>query len=226
MAKYCKKCGKELEDGSKFCAACGNPTQESGKQIVQVKKQQKKSSKKNMIGIGVVILIAASIVFKVTTSLLGSGYETPIKCMCDYFNTGDRDCLEKMIPRKALKSYYQDTEEESFEEIAEYYKDYDEYLDELVDAKVEQYFIEPLEETRDGAMEEYGTDVTWEYEITDAERLDIDGEECEYYIEKGMNVEDAYRLKIKMRLNGSEKRDTEEIDATVFKFDGVWTNPF
>lgn len=46
MAKFCPKCGKELEAGSKFCTGCGSPIGNAATVNVAPKVQEKRTKKK------------------------------------------------------------------------------------------------------------------------------------------------------------------------------------
>ena len=79
--KYCKKCGKELKDGAKFCSACGTPWGDEEQAEAQSQKPEKKQAaapgkKKNLLipilcAAAFCLILGAGGVF--SWNLLGSG---------------------------------------------------------------------------------------------------------------------------------------------------------
>ena len=249
MAKYCGMCGKELEPGGRFCVSCGNPVEGTKRENapdvgkgrggnealsmypVSRKKREKGLNKKAAVMISAVlvilIIVAAGIRF-INTKV--SGYKMPVKYFCEYMNTGDTDYIEKMVPQKAQKKLSKDFFYGDWisPDVVASYDSVDEYVEESGDKFLEYAYLEPMEELRDDFMEQFGTDFQIEYEISEKEEIgeeDILGNwksEIFFYQEYGIDVK-FYRVETKLKVKGSEGRDTQKVDFRVADFEGEWT---
>ena len=59
---HCQKCGAELSEGEKFCAACGTPVTEP---VIQYKRKDKKSNRIRILPLvfgGIILLVAMGLV--------------------------------------------------------------------------------------------------------------------------------------------------------------------
>ncbi len=249
VAKYCGKCGKVLEPGCKFCISCGNPVEGTrrgnvpdmgngwGKAEalpmypVSRKKREKGKNKKVFVMIPavlVILIIVTAGIWIVKTKV--NGYKMPVKYFCEYMNTGDTDYIEEIIPVKACKKVRQEfyKGDEILPEVIASYDSVDEYIDESSEEFFEAAFYAPMEELRDDFMEEFGTDFQIEYEISEKEEIyeeDLLGNwksEIIFYPEYGIDVE-VYRVETKLKIKGSEGRDTQKVDFRVANFEGEWT---
>lgn len=200
MAKYCSRCGKELQPGSKFCTACGNSVKStrsdnlpgSGNRSVgnrnagnrnagnaypvmypAHKKKKGRSKKVAVMSVILVFLLIALAAIKIVKNKV-YGYEMPIQCFCDYLSTGDTDYLEKMAPLKANKKLSRKFYKGDLinPEVVESYDSVDEYVDTSSENFLSGFYLEPMEELREFIIEEFGTDFQMEYEILKKEKLD------------------------------------------------------
>ena len=246
MTRYCSRCGKELQPGSKFCIACGNPVKStrsdslpgSGNRSVRNeypviypahKKKKDRNKKVAVMSVILVFLLIALATIKIVKNRM-YGYEMPIQCFCDYLSTGDTDYLEKMAPLKAYKKLSRKLYKGDLitPDVVASYGSIDEYVETSSENFLLVFYLESMEELRKFITEEFGTDFQLEYEILKKEKLDQEDipekwkMELEFYKEHGIKV-DFYKVGTELKIKGTGGRETEKIDMKVANFEGEWT---
>lgn len=119
---YCTKCGERLDDDAVFCMECGSKIQQKGKEITvklsdvgknaglnYIEKKGKKSKKFIFIGI-VVVLIVSAIVMYLNTGYICDG------CGKQKYGTAYFDMWEHNIYycKECAKEYYVGLDYENF----------------------------------------------------------------------------------------------------------------
>lgn len=229
--KYCKKCGTQLKDDAKFCIKCGQPVAtpgnaESNNQNPGGYQQPPHSygnnnpvnphgkSKKTWIGIGVgVIVVVLILMFIFNPALRMKGYEKPVYYTVKFIEKGDIKSMAKAIPLKQLVKFAKD-KAGSLLDLSELdLEDYKDALDSLNDA---------MEDYKDALEDEYGDNFKVEYEIKKAEQVEDLDDIQDRYDEVDMEVKDAYNLKVKVVMEGDDKKDKETSEFKVVKIDNKW----
>lgn len=116
MAKYCAKCGQEIQGDVKFCKACGasvemTEAEQSDGQTVASAVQPKKvnvNSKKKIGIIAAVLFIVIAVLVPVFKNMSVPGYERPLKAQVDGINKNQIDrYLDSYTERgKKMKDEY------------------------------------------------------------------------------------------------------------------------
>lgn len=96
---YCKKCGKKLNDGTKFCIYCGEKQQSSSQQtaLSGSKKNHANLKKYKKVGIiAIIVVLAWFLVPKIT----GRGYKETIKLAVQSIETVDAAKMANLLPEE------------------------------------------------------------------------------------------------------------------------------
>lgn len=76
---YCKKCGKQIEDGAAFCPKCGTPTQANASALKEEK--GRKTTGRKQIAIGAAAAVAVIVLMVVIFSGKKDGYSGYYTCV-------------------------------------------------------------------------------------------------------------------------------------------------
>ena len=173
-------------------------------------------SRKIMIGAGGILVIAI-IVVAVILITRTPAYERPIVAIQTIMNTRKiskaTDAVVEIIPIKL------------FEDINVDVSMYTIYGDE---EEIRDYYEDVLEDLWYELEDEFGDDAKMTYEVKSAK--DLKNSELkdlrEQYEDKlgvdGDLIEDAMNLVVKLKMEGSDDRDTERTNFKVVKVDGKW----
>ncbi len=215
---FCSNCGSEMKEGSMFCSNCGAKAADAGQQEVSnaqgmpnyssngypgYAQQGNKPNNNKIIGmavVGVAVLAVVFLLVKLFGAIGTSGYETPIKYICEGMQKGSYKTMKKAFPEyitDQLDRYFGDDAEDTMDELVESLKD------------------------------EYGKGVKITYKIIDKDKLDKDDieeleDEVKYRYNKKVKIKEAYELEVKMKVKGSEGSDEDEMDVTVIKVGSKW----
>lgn len=126
--RYCAKCGVQIAGNSKFCRACGEPTNYTESEVPQSVKMPK-PDKKGMIRIIVcaaIVLVIAGVIFliprikeQIELAKLPA-YERPLRIQADAINDDDFDRFWKTYSgtiEKVYKRDYWDKMSQGFKDI-------------------------------------------------------------------------------------------------------------
>lgn len=165
MAKFCTKCGKEIQEGNQFCNGCGTPVSGGNPTTAAIGKMSNKEvvfellkNKKILGGLAaIVIVVIIAIVI-----LGGSSYKTPIKELEKAFNKRDAGIMMAVLPEQDYKGYdkaeikkelqkeLDDMEEidVSFDIISKKKIDEDDYEEYISDSYLDEYDIDIIYRVR------------------------------------------------------------------------------
>lgn len=231
MSKKCTVCGSELNDDDVVCTNCGakqesapaassssnsgisekakkfaGKTEDAAKNYI---KKAQKDPKVLAVGIGAVAIVLVLLIL-IISLIAGSGaYKKAIGNYIDATFRGKENKIEKCAPDE----YWDYIKENSDIKISDVTKNYkDEYYEDLVDA---------LEE-------EYGSNLKFNYKITDKDEVSEkildeikDSLKANYDIQR-KKVTKAYELEIEIKIKGKDDDDTNDAEMIVAKIDGKW----
>ena len=242
MSKFCTQCGERLEDDARFCTKCGalsdaapapenpnvfdnavekmrpvvNSAMEKAEDLVQKAKnihfdevvETAKKDPKKMLVPAIAALAVIALVIVLILSLGGQPYTKAVDTMFDAMFRGKVDKIEKMAPPE----YWEYAEDH-------YDLDLEDVIDDMSDA---------LEDTLEDFEDEYGNNLRFSYEVQKEEQLSerkrkklAEALEDKYDVDAD-EVKDAYALKLKMTIKGSEDDDTEKVEMTAVKIGKTW----
>ncbi len=179
--------------------------------VDSIKNVAKTKDKNTIIGISAIVIVLIVIII-LLASLLGGGYEKPIKSYIKAVKDTDGDALMESLP-----PYMIDMLEENFED----------YYDDEYDT-VEEYFEdELLKDTLDELEDEYGDHIKISYKIKDKEKLSKKKlknaeDDIEAYYDESVDISKGYELKVEIRIKGSDDDDEDTTRLNVYKIDGKW----
>ena len=205
MAKFCKKCGQEIQGDMKFCKACGAPVetaeteQMAEKQTATLTVQPKKvnvNGKKKIGIIAVVLIIAIAVLVPVFKNMSVPGYERPLKAQTEGLSKHDLDEYAKSFITAGEK-WYLETEGDYFKTSTPQYKDV-------------SYRVTKVE---DGDIE----DIRDVYNIN---RYEMSEDEEEAFYESIEEVKTVYADLAYQYNDGRESEGT--VDMRMIKANGKW----
>lgn len=234
MAKFCTKCGAQLDDGTVFCTVCGEkldanvnnqtaqavtnqPADQGDKSMLDsfkenVNMETVKNFKNNpnfnlIVGAGVVV-VAAIVVIALLVSLIGGGgYKGAIS---DYFNAienADGKKLMNTYPKFAIKAMEDDLDD---------------------DEDIKDYFNDRADGLQDSLKEEYGKIKSISYKITDKDELSdkrlklLKTAIKSQFDTKKVKVTKGYEVELDVKIKGKDSKDTVTYEGVVVKANGDW----
>lgn len=210
MAKFCEKCGTQIEDDARVCGNCGsfvepdsskmNPSDilknvdgESVKKITE-------SVKKFLPAIAAVIVL----IF-IVGALANSGYKGTVKKIFKSLENANEKTLISCVSDFELDWYYDGDKAERKDDVKDKLEDRKDYLEEY-----------------------YGKNFKIKYKIIESEKLsDDDFEEYLEYLEdytdySTKKIKAVRDVEVEVTIKGSEDEDTEEYSLRLIKEGGKW----
>lgn len=214
MSKICSSCGRELPDYAMTCTYCGGVVNSAPNQYGNdgfnnnFSTGSSSKNKRNLIIVlgGCAALIA--VVVLLFTFVFSSGAEDAVMTYYDVMFDEEYDDVVDLAP----------------EDVIEYYEDvYDMDIDDVIDLMPDVY-EEDMEELED----EYGKDVSIDYEVIDEEKIEgerfdmiKDNLKEEYDISKS-SIEEVRALCVKFVIETKNGDVVSYNKAHAIKIDGEW----
>lgn len=175
-----------------------------------IKNLGKTKNKNTIIGLAAAAVVII-LVIVIVCSLFTPAYEKPVATYFKAIEKGDGELFAKAMP-----DYINDANEDYIEEYAEKYDTVEEY-----------YEDETLEWVIDGLEDEYGDNLKISYKVVKKKALKKkelkDAEETiEDRYDEEVDISKGYKLKVKMKIKGSEDKDDDNTWMYVYKIDGKW----
>lgn len=244
MAKFCGKCGAQLNDNATFCTNCGSPVQQAG----QPQAQQNAAPAFNSDAMK---NAAANAQAKIS-----DGFNTAKDTVSTAVKTGDKKTLfivggigvailvviiillcllfgggSYKTPLDNFVKACEDGDGDALKDLLP-----GDFIDIIEDSKLlkKQFdFDDMAEDVKDDLEDEYGKKIKVSYKINDKEKLDEDElEDIEdtynnYFAgllddDEEYKVKEGYDLDITFKIKGNEDDDEEDVDITVVKVNGDW----
>ncbi len=239
MAKFCGKCGAEMEDQALVCPVCNEAVEAAPAEPAAPEAAEAKATKKIDVN-GIVDKIQG---FTVKTAdfvkdYIGKAKQNPKMWIAPggilaaliavivilaivIGNSGYKSALNnycklmmgniKYMEKMAPKEYWDYLEEE--EDV-----DLDEIKEELEDS---------FDDMKDELEDEYGKNVKMTYEVRDEDKLSKKEikkiqEALEDQYDMDVKVKKGYELRVKFTIKGSEDDDSEKTDLTVVQIGSKW----
>lgn len=239
MAKFCGKCGAEMEEQALACPVCGEAVEVAPVEAVAPEEPAAENPKKSAVN-GIVDKIQAFTVKATafTKDYIGKAKQNPkmwiapgsigvgiiaviILVAVLIANSGYESALNnygklmtgniKYLEKMAPKQYWSYVEDE--EDM-----DFDEIKEEVEDT---------LEDRKDSLEDEYGKNVKVTFKVLDEEELSKRTlkkiqEALEDDYDMDVKVKKGYDLYVKMTVKGSEDKETAKQDITVVQIGSKW----
>ena len=245
MSKFCVKCGAQLMDDDRFCTKCGAPVDgtvaapetpnvfsnavdkmkplvngamDKADELVrkaknidvdEIMETAKKDPKKLLIpAIAAVAVVAVAVVLILILGMGGKPYTKALDLMVDVIAKGKMEKIEQMAPAE----YWEYMED--WRDI-----DLDDNIDEISDA-----WEDMMEEWED----DYGDKIKVSYEIQKEEKLsDRKLKKLANALEENYDIDtedvmEAYEIKVKLTIKGSDDDDTEKTEMVMVKIGKSW----
>ncbi len=200
MSKFCTSCGTACDDNANVCTNCGTRF-EAAQAAAPATEATATTKKTNIIAVAIAA-VAVVLLVVLFASLLGGGYEKPIK----NFYKG----IEKMNWDKYAKAFTEDYAD-YFDE--NYLEDYDRDFEDYCESMFEMY------------EEEVGDDIKISYKIvgkfkyTEDQIEDIEDEYKDDYDEK-IKISKAYSVVVLETMKGDEDKYLTWEEFTICKVKG------
>lgn len=117
MAKFCSKCGNELEENVKFCNQCGATVEVKKVESVTDTPTQKRGNGLDKKAIGVVLALVVVIGIIVAIANGNKPYEKPLQYFVEGVNSGDYEMFCKAVLPSELKTEWAYMVKEEFDEM-------------------------------------------------------------------------------------------------------------
>lgn len=228
MGKYCAKCGKELNEGVKFCPACGAPVSTQTPVQGAMNGQGQNQSNVGMSN-GQEIPIPQTTVKKSSTGKIVVAVLAGIVLICGLFFAGSKIMTPGYV--KPVKQFEKGINQAEYSKIKDSLSPgiFDKLLGEyswimsyMDDDKIDEYMQQALES-------EFGDGETKvSLKVTDKERIKAD--DLSYELYNSYNVSDsdaekatdAYSLTVKVGGDASDDDEQSTVQLVVIKIDGEW----
>lgn len=207
MSKKCEKCGAEMEDTAVDCPNCSKvevkaeaPKKEevkveAKKAEVKTEKTSNPSNKKNLfIAIGAIAAVVI-ILIAILASVLGGGYEAPIKNMFKGMQKADLKTYLKAYPEFMGISDYVDQDD----------------MDEMLESLEKEY----------GKNIKISYKVL-DKEKIEKDNLEKVQKKIENYYDEKVKVTAGYKVEVKSTIKGKDDSETDTSTMKVYKIDGKW----
>lgn len=198
---YCIKCGKQLEEKSIFCSACGEKVRASGstsvaKRTILIGYLSNRQNRKKMILLaGILAVIGLVSLFLLRTP----AYEKPVHQFMKACTTGKYSDFEKVFPVKYMNSEIQ-------AEMKEYFEDG--FLDELKESstKFNRRSAKVVDKTKMSQSELEDLELFYQF------WLELDE----------LEIVNGYTLDVELTVTVDGEKETQEIEMGVVEIDGKW----
>lgn len=202
MAQSAGQAVKNTFDGVTFDSVKNSMSMDN---IKNVGKTKNKNTIIGLAAVAVVVIILIALIFGVFVT---PGYEKPIDTYCKAIEKGDGELYAKAMP-EYLNDFNEEYMSDKYDSVSEYYED------------------ETLEMMTDLLEDEYGDNIKISYKIMkkkDLKKKDLsDAEErIEDTYDEEVDISKGYKLKVKMKIKGSDDKDDDNTWMYVYKIDGKW----
>lgn len=200
MSKFCTSCGTACDDNANVCTNCG--TRFDGAQAAAPVAEAAAPSKKNNIIAVAIAAIAIVLIVVLFASLLGGGYQKPIKRLYKSIDKMDWDTFAKA-----------------------YTEDYADYFEENRLDNYDRDFEEYCEDTLEMYEEVVGDDVEVSYKVVDKYKLtkdqldDLEDDYKDEYDEK-LKVSKGYSVMVLETIKGEDESVKDWTEYIVCKVEG------
>lgn len=207
MAKFCTKCGAQLNDDAGFCTKCGapqavsaptpavntQPTPVPTQSTAAVKKSE--FNKNTVIGISAVAIVVLIIV-GVFIAVFSGGYKTPIKNMLKGIQNADAKTYMKALP-----DYKFDDTDDSLE-----------------------FYQNMIKEKHDSLENKYGKNLKISYDIVQKEKLteSVLNDNYGLFKDSDIKISKGYSLKLNIEVKGDSGSSVKSYIFNVAKVNGDW----
>lgn len=117
MAKFCLKCGNELDENVKFCNQCGATVEVKKVESVTDTPTHKRGNGLDKKAIGVVLAFVIVIGIIATIANGNKPYEKPLQYFVEGVNSGDYETFCKAVLPSELKTEWADMVRDDFAEM-------------------------------------------------------------------------------------------------------------
>lgn len=221
---YCTKCGAKNADNVKFCVECGAKL-DAGEPTVTTPEETKKQVKsKNpkmifaIVGILVVIVLAAVIVPRVTGA--GSPEKKVIKAYMKALETDDASKLTEFLPKDIMdwmEKVESGTIENTEADMQDFFDVRNNYLSDTYGENWKiSYKIKKVTDLSQDQVDKlnsiYNGDMQYMAEVRNDSELDA--------IE--IEISEAKKIEVEVTYKGNDKKDTKSIEIDLVKIDKQW----
>lgn len=214
---FCKNCGAQINEGSKFCPKCGTPAGNAGGAAPGGTQggyggggSVRTAKKPPYLAIGVVAVVAVVVIVAavlIGKAIFGKGYEKPLKTLIKGVEEQDGEMILSAFSEKTIDAM----EEQSGMKKSE--------LEDMMEEEFEYMFTD---EDIDG------DDIEIKYEVEKVKKLDkddikdIEDELKDYYdIKEDISAARELDVVLTTYIDGDEE-DEEDVELIVIKVDGKW----
>lgn len=210
---FCKKCGTELKEGTKFCPKCGTPTapieqpnnwSQNGIHRDPVDTGKERKTPILAIGLIVILVIAVVLVFR---ACAGGGYEEPIKNLVKGIENQDGKQILKAFSDEMMEA----AEEESGyskDELAEMYENVFNYSIGDVDLSDVDYKVD--------------YEIKDDFDLSEREIKDIEDELSDDGIDVDIKAGKEVELTLKISVESLDYNEEEDTTVEVIKIGRNW----